>query len=212
MRKYLALFLAVLLLAGPAIAQQTDGRDESPGTGVILNQGIQIIEPHRSFRLVRVVPGNHDPLGGATEYVYSISKGALMIWWTGTSGSDGRTVAECAVTTGDTRIAGVLATTCEISSDLFGSLQYVTDDTHQSNWAYLQTYGKVDVRQSSTVSAGDALICGSITGGAATVSFNEFGGSGGTGNPQQLGIGGFFLQTDTTAGEHDTTPVFLRGL
>jgi len=212
MKKFIVLLIVGLLLAGPALA--LDGRKSSPGFGDILGQGNQIL-PHATYRLVRVVPGlNYS--GRQAPWHYTPSADMVMIWWTGTSGSDGRTVAPSARVSYDSRVAGVLRTSCDISTDLVGNMQYVSDSTGSPNWGYIQTYGKTTVLIGAGVTAGDMLGAShAITGGAAPFmpwyasNTNQLSVTVGM-DPGRMGSIGFAMSSDDEFSAGDTVQAFLK--
>jgi hypothetical protein len=212
MKKFIVLTIALLLIAGPAFA--IDGRRQSTGFGDIMGQGNMVL-PHATYRLVRVLPGENYSGGRPTNYIYRPSADMVMIWWTGTSGADGRSVAPCARVSMDSRVAGVLVTSCDISTDTLGTMQYVSDDTGSSNWGYIQTYGKTNVLIGAGVTAGDLLGCSfNITGGAAPYMPNEASGttvkaSDVSLDPSRMGVLGFALSADALATAGDRIQCFI---
>jgi len=211
MRRFIALLVAVLFIAGTAYAINP----VSPGTGDLVGQGKAPWEPHKTFRLVRVITGlNYSGAINTDPVNYTVSNQFVMIWWTGTSGSDGVTVAPCARVSYDSRVAGVLVTDVNISEDN-ETFQYVTNDYGKENWGYLQTYGLAYVNIGAAVSAGDLLGCAYTTGDAApfiaqqatatTTKENE-----GVLNPAQQGILGIALDADAGYTAGDEVRVFIK--
>ncbi|KKK59376.1 hypothetical protein LCGC14_3035020, partial [marine sediment metagenome] len=128
MRKLFIVCLAVLLMAGTVYALDR-GTSKGAGQGDVFGQGNLDSDPHKIFRMVRVVPGlNYSGAASTDPILYKVSADMVMIWWTGTSGSDGVTVAPSARVSYDSRVAGILAVNTDISADLHGAsgLQYVT--------------------------------------------------------------------------------------
>jgi len=210
MKKLFSLILAVLLITGTVYAMDP---------GEVESHGGAVWEPYKTYQLVRVLPGNMHSGASLRDPVYhEVSAGYVMIWWTGTSGADGITVAPCSLMTFDSRVAGVLVTSTTISYDSVAgkNYTYASDDYGCDNWGYLQTYGKSYVRVSSIVSVGDALACAYYITGTAT-AYHPTAGLGllntiGAANPQQLGYLGFALEGDTatTAADDNFIRAFIR--
>ena len=102
MKKALAIFLAVLLIAGTAFAA-TPGFRLSPGIGRIeTNQGGLQSDPIRIFRMVRYIPPTGVDANQAT-----ISDDSIVIWDTT---SDDCVTITTTTTSDDSAVAGVMAT------------------------------------------------------------------------------------------------------
>lgn len=163
MKKIIALALIAffmaggIALAGPPLSYSGDvmGQNKYPG------------DPHRVFRLVHVEPCENDTDG--------LAAGDVVVW---SDHLDDGVSVETTTTSGDSRVAGILATTIA-SDDTSAGIRTATEDSGKTaNWGWLQTYGKSAVNPSvGTVAAGDkavtagAAICASATAGTVT-NFN----------------------------------------
>lgn len=197
-------------MAGTAFALQ------GPGQGDILGQGRIDSDPMRIFRLVRVIGGTHGQ--NNLNFLEVISKDSVMIWITGTSGSDGVTVGPSSRVSYDSRVAGILATNVRISQDDRSSpnWQYVTDDLGARNWGFLQTYGLAYVKIGAGVTAGDLLGTAFTTGDAApwqpqfaTSTTALADGANSIINPAQAGFFGFAMDSDNAATAGDRVRCFI---
>lgn len=191
MRKLnLFLVLALLLVAGPALAvQQT-----LPQAGDVLGQNKYQSDPHRIFRMVRYVPTTYN---GAT----TLAADSIVVW--DTSNDDGVTVTTT-TTSSDSAVAGIIVVQA-LTPETDGNT--AAQDAGKKNWTWLQTYGKAQVNFVATVGAVDnagAAFGTSTTAGEAA----QFVGS--TTDPRAQGKAGFVYDT-ATAGDDDVE-VFLLGL
>jgi len=190
---------------------------QGPGTGDLMGQGKANWEAHKTFRLVRLIPGENYSGAIVTDPInYNVSAGSVMIWWTGTSGSDGVTVAPSARVTLDSRVAGVLVNNTVISSESTRNMQYATDDYGYSNWGYVQTYGKIYTIIGAAVSAGDLLgTAFAVTGGAApwdilNASSTTGKATAGPADPARCGILGVALEADAGYSSGDYVNVIVK--
>ena len=189
MRKYLFISLAILLVAGLAIA--APGNQTSPGHGDKLGQGGLASDPGKIFRLVRYVPTS-----GSTVSA-TLAANSIVIW--DLVSDDGVTVTTT-TTSYDTAVAGIIVANA-LTPETLGNTAFA--DVGKRNWTWLQTYGKslVNIQgDSDTSSAGDAMSCGSDAGEAC-----DFVG-GGT-DAQTQGMAGFFY--DDGAAGADGVECFL---
>jgi len=150
--KSIAVFVAVLLVAGVAMAA-LPGRDVSPGRGDIMgNKGRYDFDAHKTFRLVRYVPAS-GTINSATLVANSI------VIWDSTS-KDGVTVTTT-TTSYDSLVAGIIVQQA-LTPQTLGNTAAV--DAGGRNWTWLQTYGLADVR----VSATHPSVAGSAAGTSET--------------------------------------------
>lgn len=212
-KRIFLLVLAVLLMGGVVYADNPTMPEED---GVILTSGAYKHTPYRTFRLVRVIPGSNYSAAASTDPLkYEVSEDFVMIWWTGTSGSDGITVAPCARISFDSRVAGVMAIDTTVSHDGQRNFQYVTDDVGWTNWGYLQTSGPAYAYIGAAVTAGDLLgTCFAVTGGCAPFMPNEAASttaksSTGGIDPARAGVLGFAMDSDAGYAAGDVIRVFL---
>jgi hypothetical protein len=192
LNKIVVLFVAILLMAGLAIAA-TPGRDVSPGKGDIAgNVGRYDQDPHKTFRLVRYVP-----VGGSANSA-TLAAESIVVW--DLTSKDGVTVTTT-TTSYDSAVAGIIVNAALTPQTLGQTAAY---DAGKRNWTWLQTYGLAEVRvqaDSSTVTAGDALAAGSTAGEAC-----DFLASASASNAN--GNAGVFLETGAAAA--DDVLVFLK--
>ena len=191
MRKYLFVLLAILFVGGVAFSE-TPGYRQNPGTGDILGQGKYQSDPHRIFRLVRYVPATY---AGAS----ALAADSIVIW--DATSDDGVTVTTT-TTSYDSAVAGIIVT--QASTGDTGLL--ATEAAGDSNWTWLQTYGKSQVNFCTTcggVSAKSAIATSTTAGEAS-----QFLGS--TTSSVAQGKAGFAYDAATPG--DDDVEVFLTGL
>jgi len=180
MKKIFALALITLLIGGIAFAGPT-GPDEA---GDILGQGKYPGQAHRVFRLVHVNPQCNDSDG--------LVAGTVVVW--DDLLDDGVTV-ETTTTSGDSRVAGVLASTV-VSNDTDGvDNNTASDDAGlTANWGWMQTYGLNDDVLADTVAiaTGTAVCAGATAGRISEIIIGTA--------TTNAGILGCALTTTTTSG------------
>lgn len=202
MKKISLLVLAVFLLMTVSVAYGIDG----PGQiGEIKGQGKFPSDPHRTFRLVRWMP---TAAYGITNWPYTLTKDAVVIWDTSASGDDGVTITVSA-TSGDSRVAGVVVASAYMDCSSESTPRTAAKDIGRTNWTWLQTYGlsQVDQNPNYTAKAGDAFGVagdGTVDPAGEAGTFLQYSGS----TPANSGIAGFYVD-DATAGADDVE-VFVR--
>lgn len=179
-RKFILVLLAVLFIAGTAIAA-TPGDRTSPGRGEISTMPYPS-DPPKKFRVVRFV----GTAGGSAQ-----AKDSIVVW--DSTLDDGITI-NTTTTSGDSTVAGVLVTAA-LTQDTADNT--AVQDIGKDNWAWLQTYGLSQVDTSSAVAivAGGAMGT-STTAGAATMFLPS------TTSPNVQGYAGFFFDA-ASAGATD---------
>ena len=155
MRKYIAILLAVLLMAGTAFAA-TPGRDLSPGKGDIMgNVGRYDFDAHKTFRLVRYVPADNSAVST------TLTANSLVIW--DTTSDDGVTVTTTA-TSANAAVAGIIVQQA-LTPQTLGNT--ATQDYAKRNWTWLQTYGLATAAladDEGVVAAGSPIAIGADKG------------------------------------------------
>lgn len=176
MKKIILVIFIICCLIGVSYAAPATNNS---GPGDILGQGKLDSQAHKIFRLVRYVPA------AGTDNIITLSKDSIVIW--DTTSDDGVTVTLSA-TTKDSRIAGVMASTC-LTPDLGGLGNTATQDIGHRNWGWLQTYGWANVTQNGTylAVAGDAFSNGAQQGTAGPYSVGT--------TPTTCGKAGFYLDS-----------------
>ena len=184
LNKIVVLFVAILLMAGLAIAA-TPGRDTSPGKGDIMgNVGRYDDDAHKTFRLVRYVPaagsGNSATLAAESIVVWDIIS------------DDGVTVTTT-TTSYNSAVAGIIVNAA-LTPQVLG--QTAAYDAGKRNWTWLQTYGLAQVRihTDGPVTAGQAMSTGGAAGEAC-----EFKSS--TSDASLQGNAGFFYDSGLAAAD-----------
>jgi len=155
MKKYLSIFVAVLLVVG--VAFSASAGLSGPGTGDILGQGKYQSDAHKIFRMVRYVPATY---AGAT----TLAADSIVIWDLGED--DGVTVST-STTSYDSAVAGIIVVSV-VTPDTDGNT--AAQDRGKANWTWLQTYGLSQVNlsaASSTIAAGAALATSTTAGEAS---------------------------------------------
>lgn len=183
MKKIISLVLVALLIGTVAYAAQPLA---SPGEGDIMGAGQFPSDPGKIFRLVRYMPA----LG--TMDSETLTAESIMIW--DLNSDDGVTITE-STTSYDSAVAGITAVQTLTSGTVTACGRTAVLDIGAPNWTWLQTYGKAEVRvqtTSGTVTAGDAMSCGSIAGMACDFLASATA-SGANGNA------GFFYDTASAA-------------
>jgi hypothetical protein len=133
LNKIVVLFVAILLMAGLAIAA-TPGRDISPGRGDIAgNLGRYDSDAQKTFRLVRYVPAS----GSANSA--TLSADSLVIW--DLVSDDGVTVTTT-TTSASGAVAGIIVNAALTPATLGNTAKV---DEGGRNWTWLQTYGLANV-------------------------------------------------------------------
>ena len=193
MKKVIAIVLTVLVcFVGTTLVQATPNL--SGGIGDIMGQGKLPSDPHKIFRMVRVV--RPDLL---VNDLPALSADAIVIW--DTNSDDGVTVTTT-TTSYDSRVAGIMATstqTPDVGQGGFTAIQSIG----LRNWGWLQTYGKAEVNVQSdcgTATVKDGLSCGSVSGEACDFLASDS-------DASANGMAGFFY--DTASGGADGAEVFL---
>jgi len=192
MKKVISVLLVALLIGSVAFAA-TPGNRISPGIGFIPVQGGTISDAQKTFRMVRYMPAT------ATANSLTLSADTIVIW--DTNSDDGITVTTT-TTSGDTRVAGVLANAC-LTPDPIGNT--AAGDRNKRNWTWLQTYGLADVyvQDNGTLEVGQAIGCSTTAGNATSgVTWGSA-----TGTVQ--GVAGFAYDK-TTGTSSNTGEVFVR--
>ena len=189
-KKFLFIFLAVLLIAGTAFAE-TPGYRQNPGVGDILGQGKYQSDAHRIFRMVRYIPVTFP--GSST-----LAANSIVVW--DLTSDDGVTVTT-STTSHDSAVAGIIVTQA-LTPDTNGNT--AAQDVGLDNWTWLQTYGLTTVNYEAVngnAAAGDAFSV-STTAGEITKFVSS------TTNSRAQGRAGFFYDA-ATAGDN-TVQVFLN--
>ncbi len=152
MRKLFLVLLAVLFIAGTALAA-TSGNRTSPGRGEIIEMPFPS-DPPKIFRLVRWVGA------GATES--TLAKDSIVVW--DTTIDDGVTI-NTTTTSYDSSVAGILVTAA-LTQDTVDNT--AIQDIGKDNWAWLQTYGlsQVYIGASQNVEAAGAMGTSTTAGGS----------------------------------------------
>jgi hypothetical protein len=171
MRRFLAILIMSLFIAGicveahgasATITYTNSGLQTSPGVGLIEGAGQPLGTPVRKFRAVRFFyHGTTGDTGtGANENI-NVSPDSVVMWDSSATGDDGVTVTT-AISTSDSRVAGVLITGVSWVSD-DDCTTYATDDARNGktrNWTWMQTSGHAYVLILKNVVSGDMLTVG----------------------------------------------------
>lgn len=197
MRKFIYIFIAVLLIGGLSLGQAfavTPGYRQDPGTGDILGQGKYQSDPHKIFRMVRYVQLTHDNAS-------TVDADAIMVW--SLQEDDGVTITT-STTSSDSTVAGIIVTRA-LTQDTDGNT--AAQDRGKDNWTWLQTYGLSQADVASTGGVGQ--FAGSKFGTSATAGLIA-GFVPNTTNPELNGAAGFVY--DASAASATDIEVFLIGL
>lgn len=177
--------IALFAMTGVVLAAGPTG----PGNaGDILGQGKYQWDSHRIYRLVHVSPGNNDADG--------IAAGSVVVW---DDVLDDGVSVETTTTSGDGRVAGILATTV-VSNDTSASANTrASDDAGlAANWGWLQTYGLYEDATASAgaiITAADSICAGETAGSVAAWHATK--------STTNAGIFGCALDTFTASGTGD---------
>jgi len=194
-KRVFTFLLLSLFIAGIAFA--ASGRDLGHGIGDVRGQGKLPSDPHKIFRLVRVM----QPSSGADTA--TLVADSIVIW--DLTSDDGVTVTTT-TTSPDSAVAGIIVQAALTPED-FGSASArgftAFEDIGNRNWTWLQTYGKSEVR----VNATNSVYAGSAMGTSATAGEADIFVASTTASEKQ-GNAGFFY--DAGAAAADDVECFLR--